>query len=135
MILLMPGYCSASLKIEIYCKLNVKAAQIFQNNLVSFPLLLIIIVYVLTKETLIMTVMQPEIDKLKEDFNEITNSTAEENPIDFYAYLHLLEINRIEQLLSYIELNSTVSHQPSWAEIKNHLDEISDAEIRDGSLA
>jgi len=72
--------------------------------------------------------MQPEIDKLKEDFNEITNSTAEENPIDFYAYLHLREINRIEKLMSYIELNNSVSHQPTWAEVKNYLDDESELE-------
>jgi hypothetical protein len=75
-----------------------------------------------------MTVMQPEIDKLKEDFNEITNSTPEENPIDFYAYLHLLEINRIEKLMSYMEMSSSISHQPTWAEVKNYLDEKSELE-------
>jgi hypothetical protein len=73
-----------------------------------------------------MTVMQPEIDKLKEDFNEITQSTAEENPIDFYAYLHLLEVGRIEKLMAYMELNNAISHQPTWAEMKNYLDETDD---------
>lgn len=69
-----------------------------------------------------MTVTQPEIDKLKEEFNEMTNSTAEESPIDFYAYLHLLEINRIEKLMSYMEMNNAISHRPSWSEMKNYLD-------------
>jgi len=79
-----------------------------------------------------MTVMQPEIDKLKEDFNEITNSTAEENPIDFCAYLHLLEVNRMDQLMSYIELHTNVSHKPTWSEIKNYLD---DLESKNAQLA
>jgi len=74
-----------------------------------------------------MTVMQPDIDRLKEDFNEITNSTAEENPIDFYAYLHLRELSRMEKLMSYLELNHTISHQPSWAEMKTYLDNINDS--------
>lgn len=79
-----------------------------------------------------MTVMQPEIDKLKEDFTEITNSTAEENPIDFCAYLHLLEVNRMDQLMSYIEVHKNISHKPSWSEIKNYLD---DLEAQDSPLA
>jgi hypothetical protein len=82
-----------------------------------------------------MMIMQPEIDKLKEDFNEITNSTPEENPIDFYAYLHLRELNKIEQLMEYIETNKAISHQPSWAEMKNHLDEIKKEEVKENSLA
>jgi hypothetical protein len=70
-----------------------------------------------------MPIVQSEIDKLKEDFTNITNTTAEDNPIDFYAYLHLLENNRIEKLTYYLELNSIISHKPTWAEMKNYLDE------------
>jgi hypothetical protein len=70
-----------------------------------------------------MSVGKAEIDKLKEDFNQITNHTAEENPIDFYAYLHLLEVSKIDILTSYLELNNTIAHKPTWAEIKNHLDD------------
>lgn len=82
-----------------------------------------------------MTVMQPEIDKLKEEFNEITKRTAEENPIDFYAYLHLREISRIEKLMSYMELSNTISHKPTWAEMKNYLDDESGVDLHDGRLA
>ncbi|SEB00198.1 hypothetical protein [Pedobacter hartonius] len=73
-----------------------------------------------------MTVTQPEIEKLKEDFNQITKSTAEENPADFYAYLHLLGNSRIEKLISYLELNDTISHKLTWSEIKNYLDDEND---------
>ena len=82
-----------------------------------------------------MTVMQPEIDQLKEEFNEITNSTPEENPIDFCAYLHLRELNRIEQLMEYMETSKAISHKPTWAEMKTYLDEMKDEEVKDRSLA
>ncbi|CAM4107748.1 hypothetical protein SAMN06265348_103368 [Pedobacter westerhofensis] len=82
-----------------------------------------------------MTVMQPEIDKLKEEFNNITNSSAEEKPLDFYAYLHLREVNRIEKLMSYMELSNNISHKPTWAEMKNYLDDESEVDAHDSRLA
>ena len=68
-----------------------------------------------------MSVDQHEIDQLKEDFNEITNKKAEERPADFTAYLHLIQVKKIEQVFSLLNKNY-ISHQPSWGEVKNHYD-------------
>lgn len=68
-----------------------------------------------------MSVTQHEIDKLKEDFKKTTENKAEEKPVDFSAYLHLIQVKKIESLCSRLKL-SAIPHKPSWAEVKNHLD-------------
>jgi len=68
-----------------------------------------------------MSVDQHEIDQLKNDFNEITHKKAEERPADFTAYLHLIQVKKIEQVFSLLNKNH-ISHQPSWGEVKNHYD-------------
>lgn len=69
-----------------------------------------------------MSVNQHEIDRLKEDFNEITNKKAEDKPEDFSAYLHLIQIRKIERVFSWIKANH-ITHQPGWADIKNYNDQ------------
>lgn len=69
-----------------------------------------------------MSVTQHEIDKLKEDFKNKTANKAEEKPVDFSAYLHLIQVKKIESLCSRLKL-SAIPHKPSWAEVKNHLDD------------
>ena len=68
-----------------------------------------------------MSVEQQAIDDLKKKFYEVTQRSAEECPVDFSAWLHLLQAERIDQLFSYLELHH-IGHTPTWAEIKNYLD-------------
>ena len=68
-----------------------------------------------------MSVDHHEIDQLKNDFNEITNKKAEERPADFTAYLHLIQVKKIEQVFTWLKAKH-ITHQPSWSEVKNHYD-------------
>ena len=70
-----------------------------------------------------MSLEQQSIDELKKTFFEITQHSADDYPVDFSAWLHLLQAERIDQLFSYLELHN-IGHTPTWAEIKNYLDAI-----------
>lgn len=70
-----------------------------------------------------MTVTQPEIEKLKEDFKNITKKDAGEHPADFYAYLHLVQSERIEKLFQYKQTGDNVEHETTWAEMKTYMDQ------------
>jgi hypothetical protein len=75
-----------------------------------------------------MSVTQHEIEKLKEDFKNTTENKAEEKPVDFSAYLHLIQVKKIESLCTRLKL-SAIPHKPSWAEVKNHLDDQEDFKL------
>jgi len=68
-----------------------------------------------------MSVEQHSIDELKKTFFEVTQHSADDYPVDFSAWLHLLQEERIDQIFSYLELQK-IEHKPTWAEIKNYLD-------------
>ena len=68
-----------------------------------------------------MSLEQQSIDELKKSFFEVTQHSADDYPVDFSAWLHLLQEERIDQIFSYLELQK-IEHTPTWAEIKNYLD-------------
>lgn len=70
-----------------------------------------------------MSVNSYDINKLKKEFNEITNAVAEEKPVDFAAFLHLKQLQNMEQLLSFNE-SRDVQRSTSWADVKNFMDEL-----------
>lgn len=69
-----------------------------------------------------MSVNSYDINKLKKEFNELTNTIAEEKPVDFAAFLHLKQLQKMDQLLFFNEASNT-QRSTSWADVKNFMDE------------